>query len=215
MFEYLIPSWKNCLGRIKKYELVRGGVSLGGFKASDDSQYSQCILSVSCLQVKMWALSCSSQHEFCLLPRCSATMDCQPSETLSPTKHFQNCFGHNRQETNIYPTTLFPTSLNISSTLHYLLSSFMTYKHTHKENVVFVFEFSLFNLTWWWSPFMSISLQILWFHFYLWPKMSTVYATFSLSRLVPFHAIVNSAVINTRCASILIVCLFRLLQVDT
>lgn len=88
------PVWKNCLGRFKKYGLVRGGVSLEGFKASKDSQYPQSIVSASCLQVKMWALSCSSQHEFCLLPQCSATMDSQPSETLSLTKHFQNCLGH-------------------------------------------------------------------------------------------------------------------------
>ena len=36
MFEYLVPSWWNCLERIKRYDLIREGVALGlGFGVSN------------------------------------------------------------------------------------------------------------------------------------------------------------------------------------
>lgn len=38
IFEYLVSNWQNCLGRIRKCDLVRGGVlsdgGLRGFKSS-------------------------------------------------------------------------------------------------------------------------------------------------------------------------------------
>ena len=35
MFEYLVPHWWNCLGRVRRYDLVGVGMSLGaGFKIS-------------------------------------------------------------------------------------------------------------------------------------------------------------------------------------
>lgn len=42
MFEYLVPSWWNHLGRIPRDGLVGGGVSLGvGFAVSKDLCHSQ------------------------------------------------------------------------------------------------------------------------------------------------------------------------------
>jgi hypothetical protein len=43
MFDYLEPSWWNCLGRIQKYGLVEGSVSLGaGFEVSKERQFPVC-----------------------------------------------------------------------------------------------------------------------------------------------------------------------------
>lgn len=109
---------------------------------------------------------------------------------------------------------------------HYPISYFLNLSSTHSFTIFFLDFFwptnayiwkmwhlslSLAYLTWWWCPFISISLQM-WFHFPLWLKIPNVYTTFSLSRLVPFQAIVNNAAINDGCASILIACLFRMLQ---
>ena len=45
MFECLVPSWWNCLGRIGRCGLRERGVSLGvGFEDSKDWCHSQCVL---------------------------------------------------------------------------------------------------------------------------------------------------------------------------
>lgn len=44
MFEYLVSTWWNCLGRIRRCDLVGGSVSLGAhFEVSKDhARRSQC-----------------------------------------------------------------------------------------------------------------------------------------------------------------------------
>jgi hypothetical protein len=54
MFECLVPSWWNCLGRIRRCGLFGGGVSLGViFEVSRVLCDSQLSLSASCLWIKM------------------------------------------------------------------------------------------------------------------------------------------------------------------
>lgn len=66
MFEYLIPSWWNCFGRIRKCDLVRGGVS----KPQAIAFVIVCLL----VSLKERALS-----------YCCSTMPAHPPAALLPT----------------------------------------------------------------------------------------------------------------------------------
>ena len=71
---HLVPSWLNCLGRIRRCGALGGGVSLGeSFKVWKDADHSQHALSAS----YVWLKNVSSQL-FVLLWFCSAIMDSDP-----------------------------------------------------------------------------------------------------------------------------------------
>jgi hypothetical protein len=47
MFEYLVPHWWNCLGKIRRYDLAREYVSLGvGIEVSKPSPFPSVLLSL-------------------------------------------------------------------------------------------------------------------------------------------------------------------------
>jgi hypothetical protein len=53
MFEYLVPSWWNCLGRVR-YDLIGRNVSLGvDFGVSKGLCLSQYALAALCLRIKI------------------------------------------------------------------------------------------------------------------------------------------------------------------
>ena len=75
LFEYLIPSWWNYLGRIEGVALEEVCYQ-GGFDVSKDWSHYQCASLSTCLQIEMWVLCCSCHHAF--VP---------PSRTLSLWNH--------------------------------------------------------------------------------------------------------------------------------
>jgi hypothetical protein len=61
MFEYLVPSWWNCLGRIKMCGLVEEcrSLEMGFFEVLKPNIIPECLsLSVYFLWMKMLALGC-------------------------------------------------------------------------------------------------------------------------------------------------------------
>lgn len=60
--DYLVPSWLNCLGKVRKYGLVGGDVSPGAGAEVPEP----CAFSASYFAIEMWILSCCSPS--CLLP---------------------------------------------------------------------------------------------------------------------------------------------------
>lgn len=69
LLKYLVSSWYNYLGSIRRYELIGGGVSLEiVFEISKDSHHSQCALCFLLLDQDVISL-------FLLLCLCSPIMD--------------------------------------------------------------------------------------------------------------------------------------------
>lgn len=76
MFGCVVPNWYNCLERIRGYGLVEGSVPLEvGFERFQDLNLSLCLLLPD--QNASSLLSC--------LFHCPGL---QPSETVSPIRHF-------------------------------------------------------------------------------------------------------------------------------
>lgn len=74
MFEYLVPSRWNYLGRIMRRGLLGGGLLLrADFEVSNDDAIPS-VLCVPCLWFTVWALRAALVHVFT-----------PPSETLTPS----------------------------------------------------------------------------------------------------------------------------------
>jgi hypothetical protein len=88
MFEYLISSWWNCFGRIRRCSLVREALLEQALRFQK-TQAIPSLRSASCLQIKMWVLSCCFCHALIML-----------SSTLILWNYkikclFKSCVGHN------------------------------------------------------------------------------------------------------------------------